>query len=104
MLGVIDAIIKGVETGVLCKQLDQVENKYISPTADEIRKYIGNSSYRLGINIDEARNKYNLAPSGRQLTDPSENDRQWLQNCEKSLTDSEIEEITRAVMEKVQVI
>lgn len=97
MLILADLLVQGVESGQLCKELGDLEVEYAKPSPEELARFARDYTYRSSINVHAARTKFNRAPdtgtpilSDQELTD---NDRKWLQNCDTSLTNNELNEL-----------
>jgi len=97
MVGILDTLIGGIETGIICKDLSDIDVEYTRPTPEELTRFISDLAFRSNTNVDEAVNKYMRAPSSGIPIVPNAtyvgNDLQWMQNCDKSLTKSEVSEL-----------
>lgn len=116
MLCVMDLLVKGIETGIICKNQNEIDVVYTRPTMDDVKRFIDENEYRLTINPDEALKAYKsgsvtgnlikdvVVHEGVRkhiLTDISEDDLLTLQHCVDVFTENELEEISRGLQEFV---
>lgn len=101
MLLLADLLTRGVETGIICKDLGDMSVEYSRPTDDELIRFSQDYTYRMGVNVHEARDRFMMAPeSGARLVGDIEldgRDLTWLQNCDLSLTAGELGELRYAL-------
>lgn len=99
-IGVLDAMIKGIETGIICKSLDGINKQYEEPTPEEILDFAKSGAFRQEHTIDDGVDKYDRTPSGEPLSsggELSDKDRNWLQDCDKSMTPTELDILRRDI-------
>ena len=97
----LDGLINGIELGIICKNARDIDVEYTRPTKLEIEAFVQDYTIRAGTNVDEATGKYNMAPYTGNPLDPSVplsgRDMKWIQNCNLSMTDDELDDIGRAL-------
>lgn len=101
MIGVMDMLIKGIETGMICKDLGSMDKEYTRPTPEELEAFITDYSTRMTTDVRTAREKYMRAPhSGTPLVPGmplTGMDMKLIQNCDLSLTTAELEALEQGL-------
>jgi len=95
MLDVVNTLISGIHTGIVCKDLSDISREYTRPTPEELSNFINIYNERKDKSPDEGKNKYGRSTvTGEPIVgDYTDDDRKWLQDCDKSITDAELKDI-----------
>jgi len=105
MLQLIDLLIKGMETGIMCTDQSNISRSYSAPTSAEVYSFVSNSNYRVNFTSKEAVERFGSGPSSGELLsnigESSElddiDDLKLIQRCRDVLDDVELELIASAV-------
>jgi hypothetical protein len=110
MLQLVDLLVKGMETGIMCKDQSNITRIYQAPTPDEVYSFVSNSNYRVDYTANEAIERFGSGPSsGGIISNIGESedlddidDLQLIQRCRDVLSDSELELLANAVRGAVE--
>jgi len=105
MLELTDFLVVGIESGIICKELREMESEYRPPTDEDVTRFVRNYGYRASLSADAAVKQFGSTPfTGEILEETGDlalSDLKWLQDCNKSLSDDELAEFEKGFVDMV---